>query len=152
MPTTGPNLRHPGEKPPVMPVAATKHTAAGAKAFAKFFILTIDWGFATTSGAYMRHYYAKSCVECRSFYGNFVRAHADGAHFVGGRVKITKVSTPTAVSAVTVVRVTLDISGSETIDAKGRFKNGEPPSHDQVFSVRAAWRNSMWIVTDLGLE
>ncbi len=46
VPTTGPNTK-PGEQPPVMPVAATKHTPDGAKAFAEFFIKTIDWGYAT---------------------------------------------------------------------------------------------------------
>ena len=47
VPTTGPNLLHPGERPPVMPALATQHTPEGAVAFAKFFIQTIDWGFAT---------------------------------------------------------------------------------------------------------
>ncbi len=60
VPRTGPNTRK-GEKPPVMPVLATKHTAAGAQAFAEFFIKTIDWGYATTSSAYMRHYFEQSC-------------------------------------------------------------------------------------------
>ena len=62
VPRTGPNTRK-GEQPPVMPVAATKHTADGAKAFAEFFIKTIDWGYATTSSAYMRHYF-KSVYWC----------------------------------------------------------------------------------------
>ena len=47
-----------------MPVAATKHSAAGAQAFAEFFIKTIDWGYATTSSAYMRHYFMHACSGC----------------------------------------------------------------------------------------
>ena len=64
VPRTGANTR-PGEKPPLMPLEATQHTARGAQAFAAFFVKTIDWGYATVSGAYMRHYFATTCMSCR---------------------------------------------------------------------------------------
>ncbi len=92
VPTTGPNLVRKGERPPVMPLVATKHTPAGAVAFAKFFELTIDWGYATTSTAYMRHYYEPTCVTCKSIQLGLDRAAAKHRRFVGGRMAISSAS------------------------------------------------------------
>ncbi len=86
VPRTGPNIRK-GEKPPVLPVAATRHTADGAKAFAEFFIKTIDWGYATTSSAYMRHYFEPTCIGCASVRsGLSTRPASSDRHFIGGRI------------------------------------------------------------------
>src|SRR4051794_15205328 len=84
VPKTGPNTR-PGEKPPVVPLEATQHTGRGAQAFAEFFIKTIDWGYATTSSAYMRHYFTKSCIGCRSTAEALDKAARAKHHFVGDR-------------------------------------------------------------------
>jgi hypothetical protein len=90
VPTTGPNTR-PGEKPPIMPLEATQHTARGARAFAAFFIKTIDWGYATTSSTYMRHYYfAKTCTECRSVAFQLDAVQQKDHHFVGDRFDIRR--------------------------------------------------------------
>ena len=75
-----------------MPVAATKHSPDGAKAFAEFFIKTIDWGYATTSGTYVRHFATSACDGCRSFADGFDRARRRGHHYIGGRVSVTGAS------------------------------------------------------------
>ena len=87
MPTTGKNVRA-GEKPPVEPVLATQHTLAGAAAFSKFFIQTIDWGYATTNGAYPRHYYTSACIGCSNQADGIDRTRAAGNYYVGGRLQV----------------------------------------------------------------
>lgn len=89
VPTTGPNIAYKGEKPPVMPVAATKHTAEGAKAFAEFYLQTIDWGYATTSSAYMRHYFVKTCDVCLYMADDLDNTRAKRLHYLGDRFKLT---------------------------------------------------------------
>jgi hypothetical protein len=151
VPTTGPNLRKPGERPPVEPVAATKHTSAGAKAFAEFFIRTIDWGFATTSGAYMRHYFQPSCVECRSHASSLDATHKKGDHYIGGRFIITgtRQSGAEPERSELTITVSFNITALEAVDAKGTFKDAEPAHHSWHSRLRIAWGRSAWSVVDM---
>jgi hypothetical protein len=153
VPTTGPNLRHPGEKPPVEPVAALAHTAAGAKAFAEFFIRTIDWGYATTSSTYMRHYFQHSCVGCRSIAKALDDAKKNAHRFIGDRFTITKTSLRTdrgAKGDLTLV-VQFDVSSGEVVDARGRAVAAEPAMPGYREQVDLQWVNPSWAVAELAV-
>lgn len=122
------------------PVLATKHTDAGAKAFAKFFIRTIDWGFATTSGAYMRHYFQHSCVECRSHADGLDNTRKAGGHYLGGRFTVTGVGTvhsDMSHGAELSVAVTFNITSVEVVGAKDQFKNAAP--------AYRGWHSKLWL-------
>lgn len=148
VPTTGPNMK-PGEKPPVMPLVATTHTPAGAKAFAEFFIRTIDWAYATNSAKYMRHYYEASCIECRSAADAVDKAVREGHHFIGDRFTIRRSAVLNSSNASTVVDVYFDVSAAEVVDGKGRFVDGLGALNNYRERITTAWRPSGWMVTDM---
>ncbi len=153
VPRTGPNT-HPGEKPPVMPVLATKHTPDGATAFAKFFIQTIDWGFATTSGAYMRHYFQPSCVECASHADGIDNTRKAGGHYLGGRFTITDASAGAGGiggphGAQLSVVVTFDITSIEAVDSQGHYKNADIAYRGEKRQIWLAQKNGGWTVVDM---
>lgn len=145
VPTTGPNLRFAGEKPPVMPVAATQHTRAGAVAFAEFFIKTIDWGFATTSGAYVRHYYAPTCIECASHADSLDATRRAGHRYLGGRFTIRGAAGSGSPDEVT-VEIRFDLSSVEIVDSTNQFINGGPAKTNLSEAVSVAWRHGQWLV------
>lgn len=148
VPTTGPNTR-PGERPPVMPVAATKHTAAGAKAFAVFFIKTIDWAYATTSTTYMRHYFDRSCVECRSAADAVDDAAHKHRHFVGDRFKIRS-STPIANrDGAAGVDVYFDVTSVDVLDSSGRVVDGLDAIHNFRERIYLQQSRTDWAVVDM---
>lgn len=152
VPTTGPNLRKAGERPPVEPLAATAHTPSGARAFGKFFILTLDWGFATTSGAYMRHYFEPTCIECQSHARGQDNTRKAGDHYIGGRFTIKGVSAGAIGGphgADLSIVVTFDVTSVEAVDAKGRFKNAEPAHPGAQRELWLAWREGAWTVVDM---
>ena len=150
VPTTGPNLLHKGERPPVMPALATEHTPAGAVAFAKFFIQTIDWGFATTSGAYPRHYYGKSCIECASHADGIDNTRKAGDYYVGGRFMVTAASEVAhSQSADVSVVVTFDLTSAEVLDAKGTFVNGDRAYRGLKRQLWLDWRDGSWLVVNM---
>lgn len=148
VPTTGPNLRFAGEKPPVMPVAATQHTRAGAVAFAEFFIKTIDWGYATTNSAYMRHYFADSCTVCAGLAKGLEEQASNGNHFIGDRFTIqpaSDVRSGGAHAAEYTAQLTFDVTSSELLDKQGQFIDGEPALTART-DVGARWAGSKWQV------
>ncbi len=151
VPTTGKNVK-PGETPPVEPVAATHHDAAGAAAFAKFFVQTIDWAYATMSTTYMRHYFEDSCTYCTATARPIDQAAAKGQYIVGARYINYRVETPSFGSVgESSVGVTIDIQSGELVDQSGSFVDGTPAKTGVVWTPKLTWKTSSWVVTDAGL-
>jgi hypothetical protein len=148
VPTTGPNTRA-GEKPPVMPLEATQHTARGAKAFAAFFIQTIDWGYATTSSAYMRHYFEQSCVQCRNAAMVLDNARRMHDHYVGGRITIRQLG-PIGAGGPNrseyTARLRLDIDSVEVLTSSGHAKNPDHAHLNYGQSLGVRWSVGRWTV------
>jgi hypothetical protein len=138
-----------GERPPVLPALATEHTPAGAVAFAKFFIQTIDWGFATTSGAYMRHYYAKSCVECASHADGLDNTRKAGEYYIGSRFRITEAEPGSAGNADPSVIVTFDLTSAEILTNRGAFVDGDVAHPHQSRQLWLGWISDGWQVTNM---
>lgn len=148
VPTTGSNVR-PGEKPPVMPLEATHHTAAGAKAFATFFVRVIDWEGATVSSAYLRHYSSEACLSCRPFVDN--TDSTSGRRYVGGRMTIetTRLSPqPLYAKAEYTALVVFDIASFQEWSATGGLIDSHAAYRGQ-FEVSVIWVSAGWSVTDL---
>jgi hypothetical protein len=139
VPTTGPNTR-PGEKPPVMPVAATKHTRAGAKAFAVFFIKTIDWGFATLNGSYIRHFSLAACTGCATFADGMDRDRKAGHRYIGGRIAIAAARVDALSPPIAVVRFA-EAAYTE-VDRLGHLVSADGAHHGERFDVHLRWRRS----------
>lgn len=153
VPTTGPNTR-PGEKPPVMPLEATQHTARGAQAFAAFFIKTIDWGYATTSSAYMRHYMSRVCAVCVGFASAIDDVEGKHQHYVGGRFRTTKtvpLDHPVAKGAEHTALVSVDVEPFRIATSDGSTISRGHGLRGQRFEVSVAWSDVHWRVVQLGV-
>jgi Family of unknown function (DUF6318) len=152
VPTTGPNTRA-GEKPPIMPLEATQHTPDGAKAFAEFFIKTIDWGYATTSSTYMRHYFQKSCIGCRSTADALDKARRQQHHFIGDRFTIRSVSeTGRATSTTIHLLATFDVQSVEVVDEHGESVDASPAVNGFRERVSASWLTDHWLVHEFAAQ
>jgi hypothetical protein len=133
-----------------MPLEATQHTQPGAVAFAEFFIRTIDWGFATTSGAYMRHYFQSGCVECLSHANGLDNTRKAGHHYLGSRFTITRSSIGSvgAHNAERSIIVTFNLSSLEVVDAHNTFITGDIAHRGLREQLWLAWRLNAWTVVD----
>lgn len=135
-----------------MPVEATKHTIAGARAFAKFFLQTIDWGYATTSSTYMRRYFQPSCDQCRVTRLSLDNAIRDDQHYVGGRLSITKVGHPAQAGpnqADHSVPVVLNISAGELVDRSGHATHPDAAHSGFRELVSVKWRGTGWTTVQI---
>ncbi|MGH8861583.1 MAG: DUF6318 family protein [Jatrophihabitantaceae bacterium] len=88
--TTGPNVR-PGEKPPVLSARARQNTPQGADEYARYWIATLDWAYATTDSTLARTVYANSCTGCARFLRDSIdKIRRKGQSFRGGRLGTTE--------------------------------------------------------------
>lgn len=153
VPTTGPNLRFAGEKPPVMPVAATQHTRAGAVAFAEFFIKTMDWGYASVSSAYMRHYFAASCKICDGLADGIDGIASKNQHVYGNRFTLSP-APPVVAGGLNAaeysVQMTYDVTSGEITDSRGLFVEGQP-AVALTNRVGVRWINDRWLAVALSV-
>ena len=135
-----------------MPLEATQHTADGAKAFAAFFIKTIDWGYATTSGAYIRHYALNSCTACAGFADAIDRAKSADHRYVGGRMTMTSTrlaSTALVHGASTTAIVAFNILSFEELTKGGSIVHADGAHRGEQFEVSLNWQGHGWMVRAL---
>jgi hypothetical protein len=132
-----------------MPLEATQHTPDGAKAFAEFFIKTIDWGYATTSSAYMRHYFQHACVGCRSTADALDRARRKKHHFIGDRftIKSATMTGPVTTQKAHVV-VTFDVESVEVVDKNGKPVDAAPAANGFRELVTLSWHGTQWAIDE----
>lgn len=133
-----------------MPLEATQHTPEGARAFAEFFIKTIDWGYATTSSTYMRHYFQKSCIECANVVEGIDRVRNAHEHFVGDRFTIIRSAATKAHSAglsESLVWPKFNVSSGEIVTSQGKFVDGDAAHPGYQEEVTLRWSDNAWTVT-----
>jgi hypothetical protein len=148
VPTTGTNLLARGEKPPVMPASALQHTDAGAVAFAKFYLQTVDWGFATTNAAYMRHYYERECVRCEAIDAAITSTATNHWHYIGARAVITSIGAfaNNSHGSDRVYQARMNVNSYTAIDAKGAIHSADVAHSDFPEKVGVWWNGSAWRV------
>ena len=150
VPKSGRNLLIRDEKPPVMALIATTHTAAGAEAFAVFFVKTIDWGCATTSSAYMRHYFASTCDLCLRAARDLDKTVRLKHHYLGDRFKITATGSngveQNQHGSEYVVSVKFDVTAFSSVDSTGKIFGAGKPVKDSNLDTYVKWESGGWRV------
>jgi hypothetical protein len=85
--TTGPNVR-PGEKPPMFPRAANRHSRFGAQVFALYYFKAFDWGYATNDPSLVQRISSTRCGACRSYVTGLQSVVQHGNVLLGGRISL----------------------------------------------------------------
>jgi len=155
VPLTGHNVK-PGEKPPLYPAAARARTQEGANAFAEFYMHTLDWAYATTNPAYLKHYTGPSCGLCTGLATGISKTAAEHHWYLGGRLTVHP-ATATPIGPVTAPAdycsaVVVDITATSVVDKTGKIFNGQGALTKQSFKLCAkagaeSWRSTYFIGT-----
>lgn len=150
VPLTGHNVK-PGEKPPLYPAAARARTQAGANAFAEFFMRTLDWAYATTNAAYMRHYYGATCGQCDGLARGISRTAADKHWYLGGRLTVHRaektVIEPVTAPADFCSTIKTDITATSVVDKTGKVFNGDGAYFGDNFKLCSKESSDGWQLT-----
>jgi hypothetical protein len=149
--STGANVR-PGEKPPTLSPVGKTNTPIGADLFARYWIRTLDWGYATTDSSLAKVIFAASCTDCARFIdGNFDDTSAKGWHFRGGRVAILESSAQSndgRHGATSVVDVTISVGALETLDRAGHVVKRAPAIARSTYRIWLRWAANRWAIVD----
>ena len=135
-----------------MPLTATQHTADGAKAFAEFFIKTIDWGYATTSSTYMRHYFGKSCIGCNSTARALDKARRQQHHFIGDRLILRAAQIKSSDAVHSQLLATFDVTSAEVVDRNDKYVHAVPALIDYRELLTLAWSSDQWSVGEFAAQ
>ena len=102
----GVNVRA-GDKAPVLAPAAKTRTAAGAKAFATYFVQAVDWGLATTDPYLISAISGPNCRTCAGYIQSLTAMRARGDSVRGARIQIV---------SATVMRGTLPVQAEYGVE------------------------------------
>jgi hypothetical protein len=112
----------------------------------------MDWGYATTSSTYMRHYYQPTCTECDGNATGIDEAAQEQHRFIGDRLtNITAgtVATQGRAGVDLAVLVTFDVTGTEEVDKSGKYFDAQPPTPGYIETLYLSWSGVSWTVVDM---
>lgn len=89
--TTGPNVR-PGERPPVLPPEAKKHTGSGATLFAAYFFKAFSWGYSVNDPYLVAKISFPRCTACAKYIRSLRTLRRSGGQLFGGHVTVRSAS------------------------------------------------------------
>jgi len=148
--STGPNVR-PGEKPPTLPAVGKTNTAAGALAFADYWMRTLDWGYATTDSSLAKAAFLPTCSNCMILVKQFDDAQAKDRHFRGGRSSVLSSALQANDhhdGATAVDDVTVSTGPLQVLDNGGHVVDSAPATPSLTFRTWLKWQSSAWQVAD----
>ena len=134
-----------------MPALALQHSPAGARASAEFFVKTIDWGYATTSGSYMRHYYSATCSFCARLAKGLDDTAKDGNFHVGDRFTEYRSVLRTAPNVYT-VSTTVNVSADTVINDKTRKFVSTHAAGRFQFAMSPRWSGGWRVAKMVGYD
>ena len=133
----------------MLPAGAEDDTPAAAVTFAEFWIDTLDWGYATTSSALARQWYAKSCSDCELFMKTFDNAKKLGYSFRGGRIYVLGgqvAENDKRFGAQFAVDVTLASSALTVVNRAGKVLERDPATAKITFRLWVERVSHRWAV------
>jgi hypothetical protein len=153
VPTAVNNPKKAGERPPIPPALGYGPDDVGSAInFAKFFIQTIDWAGATDDPAYMRHYFATSCTQCKAVADGLAAARKDNDRNIGGRMTVhdgEALGAPAFVGAKVSIEVRTSIDSFVRLDHRGNPLHGAHAQPNASFVVSLKPSGPGWTVVDL---
>jgi hypothetical protein len=130
-----------------MPAVARQHTHAGAVAFARYWVETLDWADATMDTKLARTGFETSCSECELLVEAIDAARSKGDHMVGGRASIHEASIVVdAALRQFVVDVSFSIAANIVVDAAGKTISRQPAVPSWTYRLWLSWVSSHWYV------
>lgn len=153
-PSTGPsstsNPPGPDElQPPPLPPLAQEKSTAGAKAFVRYFVDTLNYAWESGSGSALSNLAASSCVVCKNVADGIDEVIRRGGDKEGGRWHtMALIPVPGQRVADAIINASIKIDPSRfTRSSNARVV--QTPRRSTRFDFRLRWDGGVWRVADL---
>lgn len=130
---------------PKMPPLAKKQSTAGAKAFVKYYVASLNYSWATGQGLPIRRLSAQSCIACSSLANTIDKFTAAGGFQRGADWHVRRIElVPTQSARLPIARSIIHVdSGRWRSSSSGRLHQIDPMRARDDFHliwVRGEWR------------
>lgn len=150
LPTSSPPpSEKPTPQPPVLPEAAKAKTTAGAKAFVRFYVDALNFGYLEQDPQAISTVSSGTCQICATIVRNIRHIHAQGGSQKGGSWMVKAMHVvPTGASDRLILIAKVVISpGKARASAEARF---QPIAKDRTFyEFHCEWSSRAWLMEDL---
>jgi hypothetical protein len=125
----------------------------GAEAFARYFMQTVDWAYASMDSSLMRaEYDPATCAYCNQAANRTDADRAAGKRYDGGRSTIFYLMSAAGADVTNnLVLVVLNVGPLSVYDSMGQLVDTADAASLLQFNVRAHYSDSRWHVAEVKL-
>jgi hypothetical protein len=129
-----------------VPPEATPETAAGAAAFARYYLDVLGLAFETADPTQLRSLSASGCGGCDALITSVAELQEQGRKRVGGRYLIKDVAAPPVEAGDVIVEVVYEREAAQVLDAQGQIVASAPSVPMTNAQLRLLRRGEAWVV------
>lgn len=148
-PTSTPPSASPSASAPVMPAAARAKTKAGAEAFARGFLETVNYAGSTGDTKLLRTLYAALCTRCEAIADGIDQIYASAGSIEGGSWHATSFRFYGIRNEVAFLDVLVDYDAQSLTRSQGASPTAFPASRRNLKAFNLRWSDSGWTVSAL---
>jgi len=139
----------PSPTPPAMPAAAKRKTKAGAIAFTKTFIKTLNYSGASGDTAPFRRLFIAPCTRCEATADGIDKTYSAGGYFRGGGWVPTRFQFHTMDGNVAVLDAIVTYEAQTWVKQSGAKPVKYPSSKNHLKAFNVRWQSEQWRVSAL---
>jgi len=131
------------------PPAADKATAAGAEAFARYWMAVANQAFATLDSSALATISGPACATCESYIQSIKRSNRDGERYDGGEISVKyAAATPLSGTTATVLLV-YAVTELRVYDDRGALIDTVPAKQRVALNFTLQRTSTAWIAKQL---
>lgn len=135
--------------PPVMPAAAKAKTKAGAIAFAKHYVMTLNFAGSNGNVQELQNLTLKTCVKCEALATGIRDVYAAGGEIVGGGWTVTATKAYGFERGRFFLDATIDSAPQTVRKAANATSERFPGGKGTLRAFVLEWRRQAWAVSEL---
>jgi hypothetical protein len=135
--------------PPVMPKAAKAKTRAGAIAFARLFMATLNYAGGNGETQPLRRLFIGECTRCEAIADGIEQTYRQGGYFLGGEWSPTRFKLYSIQNDVAVLDAFVTYEAQTWVKKSGAkpIRYGQSRNNLKAFNLR--WQGGAWHVSAL---
>ena len=139
--------------PPLAPVEkpalADEATAAGAEAFARYWIAVLNQAYQTLDPSELDQISASECTTCQAYSSSMRRAAGDRERWVGGLTKVSSAVATPVQAGTSLVLIGYDADAFTAYDRFDAVLDKQAPQEDGTIKVVAQRKGGMWLAREV---
>ena len=131
------------------PPEADKATAAGAEAFARYWIAELNAAFVSLDASRLQKISGPNCATCQSYIDSLRLSAANLESYQGGQIEVRELAATSPAASATTVILSYDSAEGRVLNAEGLLIDRVAARQNVTLQFDLLRRGSGWIVQQL---